>query len=357
MGWRSLLASLARRLHPKKRQSQGWLPHADWPASEIEKMSRAAVLAGLSSEPPDLRMDLKLDTLSAACAEQFEAELRNAFAVLRFEPGRTLEMSEIASGERSAGWPGLAHWSGYARERSLLSLEKKISAPIVFSIFLRRLNDWVPQVRHAAMSILPAVATETSASVVAESFFVLFPRMLSWKRWGDAVPVEVVSLLGDPDIFTGFSERIATRSGGEPLRALLAAAPSPAVDAHLPRFAASARAPAVRSVATRWLLDGQTSWSDGEEKAWINKALGEFHFRPVIRQRSISPEVIDTRVVCSQAARDKAVQVRREAGSYLLSRRGHLEGWERELAKELLDDPYPSVVERARFALKPDENK
>lgn len=51
----------------------------------------------------------------------------------------------------------LCNWDGYRREKALRAIGEKVPNRFFLALVLRRLNDWVPQVRQAAQDILSKV--------------------------------------------------------------------------------------------------------------------------------------------------------------------------------------------------------
>ncbi|MEM6256369.1 MAG: hypothetical protein AAF821_25940 [Cyanobacteria bacterium P01_D01_bin.156] len=54
-------------------------------------------------------------------------------------------------------WLDHCHGNGYLREKALRSLHEGAPNGFLFAMVLRRLNDWVPQVRAAAREHVPQI--------------------------------------------------------------------------------------------------------------------------------------------------------------------------------------------------------
>ncbi|MGB5875946.1 MAG: hypothetical protein WBG84_01115 [Psychrobacter nivimaris] len=77
-------------------------------------------------------------------------------------------------------WLGIVNGDGHKREKSLLALSGGAPNTFFFALVVRRLNDWVPQVRKAAIEILPSLFRSTKPEYVAEVLCVL---LLNWHSW------------------------------------------------------------------------------------------------------------------------------------------------------------------------------
>ena len=76
----------------------------------------------------------------------------------------------------------LCSWDGYRREKAVRAIREKVPNRFFLALVLRRLNDWVPQVRQAAQEILSKVLVNTEPSCVAEVICFTLSHWSSWKR-------------------------------------------------------------------------------------------------------------------------------------------------------------------------------
>lgn len=63
-------------------------------------------------------------------------------------------------------WLDLISWDGYRREKALRALSGAAPNTFFFSLAVRRLNDWVPEVRKAARDKLPDIARSTNPEYI-----------------------------------------------------------------------------------------------------------------------------------------------------------------------------------------------
>ena len=78
-------------------------------------------------------------------------------------------------------WLDLISWDGYRREKALRALSGAAPNAFFFSLAVRRLNDWVPQVRKAAREKLPEIAGSTDPDYVVEALSI---ALSNWNSWG-----------------------------------------------------------------------------------------------------------------------------------------------------------------------------
>ena len=242
----------------------------------------------------------------------------------------------------------LFHRSGYLREAALNKLDGALPGAFYVAAITYRLNDWVPQVRHAARDCLSRVKKMTDPDVLAAAGLALLARTESWRRWRDEADAfdEVVA---DPNV----AHRLACAIGesvvgpmGQTLRSALRRSD---IDAHLPELLRSPRQPSVRAIALKVLLDAKARWPSGTEKKWIDKSLGRYRMEPAWRERPLE-RAVPVEKLLEIGARDPAASVRKVAASGLVA---HFDmvPTARALACRLLHDRNRTVRECAQFAL------
>mgnify|MGYP001800746416 CR=1 FL=1 len=70
-------------------------------------------------------------------------------------------------------WLDLCNGDGYLREKALRSLREGAPNGFLFAIVLRRLNDWVPQVRATAREHVPQMAANTKPEYILETLWAI----------------------------------------------------------------------------------------------------------------------------------------------------------------------------------------
>ena len=242
----------------------------------------------------------------------------------------------------------LVHGSGWIREPALRKLDGPAPSAFWMAILAHRLNDWVPQVRTAAVGAFDRVAVRTPPAVLARTFVALLARTNEWSRW----TVEA-------DLFRALPERpgvkdeivsilMEERDGplGKTLRRLLK---EPDYDAHLVLLARSARHSAVRAVALETLLFGRARWLAGRQRKWVDKTIGLWRLEPCFESRTVQPQCSFDELV-QIGMDDKASAVRKVVAAALVER-PELASALDETAQLLANDSNPGIRERAEFVL------
>ncbi|MCQ8185328.1 hypothetical protein [Parvularcula maris] len=243
-------------------------------------------------------------------------------------------------------------WNGFRREAALrYAARHPIPNPFLMTVVLRRLNDWVPEVRRAAVVAAKHAAISTPASTMAEAASYVLPSFRDWGRIGENEIATLRALRAVPEVLIVILDQVENQHAGPMARLLGSMADLPAIDHQLPNLSRSAAQPAVRATATQWLLRGRAEWADGFEKAWVDRRFNEAKRRSVTEHRPLTIAV-DWLYTLNQAASDPSPRVRRIAGNALIEDRAKDRPELQQIARQLTDDLYPSVAERGFYYLK-----
>jgi hypothetical protein len=248
-------------------------------------------------------------------------------------------------------WIDLCSGDGYRREKTLRSLSGAAPNSFFFALAVRRLNDWVLQVREAAREELPILAKNSNPEHVVDALCVTLPHWSSWGRVEEAdkrVMFEVTSI---EEVAQALKVRILSTTAG-PMTAVMAQVGRCAIiDRWLNEIATDAIQPSVRAKAYRSLFEGKMVWSEGRKWEWTDIRYCVGRLTPIISERDLT-------ITCSflktlkQAAVDRSPMVRRVAGEFLIRELDSIGEESLRLAKLLASDSSPSVSERGEFALK-----
>tara|TARA_R110000787_G_scaffold158145_1_gene272081 strand:+ start:109 stop:1116 length:1008 start_codon:yes stop_codon:yes gene_type:complete len=249
------------------------------------------------------------------------------------------------------GWYDLFSGDGFRRERFLLEVNEGAPSAFLLAVFLRRLNDWVPQVREAARRAAENVLDSTSPDIVGDVLWSILSVKNSWKRMRGDESAVLDAGFERPGITPYLVRRLLSETAGPTARVLQQACRGAVLDPYLPRLAEAALQPAVRATAYRMLMEQRATWVDGWRWRWTDKSLGERVRESKIAERSLTIDV-DLRVLLLAAANDPSAAVRRAAGDALISHRDELGDFVTVLAAKLATDPYPSIADRGRFILR-----
>lgn len=273
------------------------------------------------------------------------------------EPANWRFWSQPPAAVQVSAWLDLCSGDGHLREKALQRLAEPAPNAFFLALALRRLNDWVPQVRAAARQTLPLIAKASDPEQVVDVLFATFPHWHSWGRM-EAADKQVFLALVEPEhVAQELKHRLVSQATG-PLTAIFTqACRTPALDPYLADIADQAIQPAVRARAYRLQLTGKNAWFEGKKWEWINLSQCKGWFKPLFGERALSVE-FPFLATLNLAALDTSVLVRRVAGEMLIRNLDRLSAepdthtGARLLAEKLASDRAPSVAEQGRFALK-----
>ena len=301
-----------------------------------------AALAGIATLPPAqiARLDGEI-ARAATLGYQQHGGLRWLLAGMPSDTRRLLATPGL---ERLF----LFHRDGRLREAALQRVSGGLDGPFGVAAVLWRLNDWVPQVRMAALSCARRTLPLTDGTVVANALAAVLVRQVSWGRWTDERAV-LLDQLARPDVAMTIAQSIRVSASGAWVSVLRAAMPSPALDGELVRLVQEAAQPSVRAVALTALIDRTASWQAGWTWRWIDKSQGARRREPLIGHRPIFDCPARGRLV-SIGVRDRSAVVRRAALAGVIR---HLlgTGIGRAAAARLAADRSASVRAKAAFIL------
>lgn len=248
----------------------------------------------------------------------------------------------------------LFHGSGYLREAALKAFDGPLESPFLFACIAYRLNDWVKEVRQAALVCAERTFPQTSLEIVARAAFILLARVRDWHRWSEEAAI-LEKIFSRPDVMERLALLITTAVTGPAVKALAFALRHADMDRHLLRISQAAVQPSVRALALRTLIQGRALWPEGSKRQWIDKSMGHFKIAVAYGERPIDrPVSLDSLI--AQGAADKAAMVRRVAADGLVRHRASLKEVD-HLTQKFAADRSASVRERAIFILKERDGK
>ena len=248
-------------------------------------------------------------------------------------------------------WIDLSSSDGYKREKTLRTLTGAAPNSFFFALAVRRLNDWVPQVREAARETLPLIAQASDPTHVVDALFVTLPDWNSWGRIEQSDKQVLLKIISSKDISESLKSKIISATSG-PLTSIFAQVGRTSVlDDHLSEIAKNAIQPSVRAKAYRSQFEGKMVWLEGKKWEWTDIRYCEGRLKPILSERKLtvtSPFLETLRM----ASIDRSPIVRRVAAEMLIRELENLGDESFRLANLLASDASPSVAERGNFALK-----
>lgn len=252
--------------------------------------------------------------------------------------------------DRPLTWIDVFSRDGYKREKSLLTLTGPVPNSFFFALALRRLNDWVPEVRQAARERLPAIVESSDSTVIALALCATLPNWRSWGRMESEDRQALLSLLTSETTFSSVVSLIISSTSGPMTSILSQLGRSVEIDGYLSEIASKSIQPSVRAKAYRSQLEGSMKWLERREWEWTDKAYCKGWLKPIVSERELSkvPPFIET---LRSASEDKSPAVRRVAAELLIGNMDSSGSIFRSYAVKFSADTSPSVAERGVYAL------
>ena len=248
-------------------------------------------------------------------------------------------------------WLDLISWDGYKREKTLRALSGAAPNTFFFSLVVRRLNDWVPQVREAAREKLPEIAKATNPEFVVEALCIALSNWNSWGRIEKAEKKVLLQIICLEQVTYLLRSRLITSTSG-PMPSLFSQlGRTPILDDKLKEIACLAVQPSVRAKAFRSLFEGRIAWMEGRKWEWTDVRYCQGMLKPVICHRKVNVQTPLLELLLMSAA-DRSSAVRRVSAEILIRELENLGVVATELAEKFAADTSVAVSERGRFALK-----
>jgi hypothetical protein len=250
-------------------------------------------------------------------------------------------------------WLDLVSWDGHVRERVLRTLSGPVPNGFFFALALRRLNDWVPQVRAAAREKLPLLARDSMPEDVARALCAMLSTWTSWGRLEDADRQVLETLLGLPKIDQLIKHKVMSSAVGPMAFTLSQVACSHVLDEHLPDIAEKAVQPTVRAFAYRALLAGKVVWVKQQRWIWVDVSAGRGRMQSILDERPlVAQHALDSLPLLRAALADRSPIVRRIAGEVLIRDAASLGDAALPLVHKLAEDTSPGLAQRGAFILR-----
>ena len=248
-------------------------------------------------------------------------------------------------------WLDLASWDGHIRERVLRTLSGPVPNGLFFALALRRLNDWVPQVRAAAREKLPLLARDSMPEHVAQALCAMLSTWTTWGRLEDVGRQVLEALLGLPKIDQLIKHTVVSSAVGPMAFLLSQVTRSNVLDAYLPDIAEKAVQPMVRAFAYRALLAGKVAWVKQQRWIWVDVSAGRGRMQNILDERPLMAQHAPLPLLRAALA-DRSPIVRRIAGEVLIRDAASLGDAALPLVYKLAQDASPGLAERGGFILR-----
>lgn len=248
-------------------------------------------------------------------------------------------------------WLDIVSADGYKREKSLRALSGGAPNAFFLALFVRRLNDWVPQVREATREALPSLIKSTASEHIAE---VLCMLLLSWNSWGKIEEQDkqlFLDLVTNKEIVLLLKSRLISSTSGPMPSLFTQVGRTDILDKYLNQIADEAVQPYVRAKAYRSLFEGRMTWVESRKWQWIDKYYGEKKLIPVIAERKIDVQLPFLELL-NRSANDRSSIVRQVSAEFVIRNIDNLGIQARVFAEKFAADKSSNVAEQGRFVLR-----
>ncbi len=248
-------------------------------------------------------------------------------------------------------WLDLISWDGYRREKTLRTLSGAAPNTFFFSLIVRRLNDWVPEVREAAREKLLDIAKASNPDHVVEALCIALFNWNSWGRIEEADKKVLLQVICEDEIAISLRHKLISSISG-PMPSLYSQlGRTPILDGNIEEIASLAIQPSVRAKAYRSLYEGRIRWIEGRKWEWTDIRYCKGRLKPIVSERKIDVHIALIDLV-KRSAEDRSSIVRRISAEILIQEIETLDVIAREYAEKFASDKSDAVSERGLFALK-----
>lgn len=258
--------------------------------------------------------------------------------------------------KRKLYWLDIISLNGYERENSLRSLSGGAPNAFFLVLVIRRLNDWVPQVRKATREVLPFIIKNTAPKYISEILSIV---LLNWDSWGRIEEEDkqlLLHVIDREDLALPIKSKLISSVSG-PMPSLFSQlGRTSLLDNYLNEIANHAIQSYVRAKAFRSLFEGRMTWIEGREWQLIDKVYGERKLVPVIGERKIEVQTPFLELL-NRSASDRSAIVRQVSAEFVIRNIDNLDNEAKAFAEKFTADKSSSVSEQGKFILKKLEEK
>jgi hypothetical protein len=286
--------------------------------------------------------------------ESWERQLRDKFPPSDEPPARSGWFAWLRRHEETGPaltWLDMISGDGRLREKGLRELSPPAPNAFFLVLAIRRLNDWVPQVRQAARERLPTIVSGSDPAHLHEALSATFDTWTSWERLEHQDNAVLMNMLEVPGVAAVLREKVISTPSG-PINQLFGqVGRTPVLDDSLSDISARAVQPWVRAKAYRSQFEGRMVWLTGYRRIYDYMGYATGRHRAMTDERKLS-RTFDFEDLMAKASADPSSAVRRIAAEFLIRRLDDPNFDALSWAKRFAADPARSVSERGTFALK-----
>lgn len=248
-------------------------------------------------------------------------------------------------------WVDLISWDGYKREKTLRTIAGAAPNGFFLTLALRRLNDWVPQVRDAAIEKLPLIVEASETAHIVDALCVTLSHWNSWGRIGELEKQALLEICSKKEVGKALKSKFISSASGPMASLFVQVGRTTVLDEYISEIAENAIQPTVRARAFRSQLERRMVWVEGRKWEWTDVRYCKGRLKPIISERelTITPPFLE---VLKKSSVDRSSIVRRVAAEFLIQKSDALGKDSLRLAKLFASDKSSAVSQRGKFALK-----
>lgn len=290
------------------------------------------------------------DQLPLSSFDFWERLIRSEFS-LALRESNPPEWKVWSKPKELVTWLDLISWDGYRREKALRAVSGAAPNTFFFSLVVRRLNDWVPQVRKAAREKLPDIARSTDPEYVVEALCVALSNWNSWGRIEEQDKEVLLQIICEKEIAKSLRSKLISSASG-PMPSLFSQlGRTPILDGEIEKIASFAIQPSVRAKAFRSLFEGRIVWIEGRKWEWTDIRYCEGRLKPIVAERKLDIKTSLLELL-KKSSEDHSSIVRRVSAEILIRELDSLGSVARVFAEKFASDKSHPVSERGEFAIK-----
>ena len=248
-------------------------------------------------------------------------------------------------------WFLMFHGNGYVRETAMQMLNGPPVCPFEVAAIVCRLNDWVPNVRVAAMNYALKYLYDVDSKVLGACAIATMKYMASLGRCDDAARALILDCIYHSETLAHLKDNLIVSHGGSTSLGFRLLLRRSDFDPHLEDVAYFAVRPNIRAIAIETLLFERARWIAGKTEKWVDKRYGVKHIESRFEERRLAHN-LDRLALIERAVRDKSSVVRRVCADFMIANRHNLSERNTEIARELLNDKSEAVRMRMQFLFK-----
>jgi len=248
-------------------------------------------------------------------------------------------------------WLDLISWDGRKREKTLRTISGPAPNSFFIALAIRRLNDWVPQVREAARQKLPLIVNASDPEYVVEAICSTLVHWNSWGRIKEQDKIALLKIISSKKTGNILKLKIINSTSGPMASLFSQVGRTDILDEYVNEIAENAVQPSVRAKAYRSQFEKRMVWIEGRKWEWSDIKYCEKRLVPIVAERKlyVTTPFIE---LLKRSSCDRSSIVRRVAAEFLIRELDNLGDKSLQFARVFALDKSPSVSERGKFALK-----